>query len=243
MTGYIQVRERERIRKIRERERKQRRKRFILQSLVTMAVFALFFLVWQRVVYSQNQEKLAIPPQKIEGRNIKIKNLADEVTKGAIPTWYQTDARWAEVNYGGDAMEITGCGPVCLSMVVCGLSGKAEWSPPAVAQYAQEEGYYVPGSGSAWALMTEGAAALGLQAREIPLDESRIREELEAKHPIICIMGPGDFTTEGHYLVLTGENEKGEIFLHDPNSEENTEKTWDLQRLMGQMKNLWSYGI
>lgn len=54
-------------------------------------------------------------------------------------------------------------------------------------------------------------------------------------------MGPGDFTTEGHFLVLTGVDENGEILLHDPNSKKRSHQSWNLERLMKQIRNLWTY--
>jgi len=162
---------------------------------------------------------------------------------GGIPRLYQTDRRWAEKQYGTNVMEINGCGPTCLSMVYCGLTGDTKWNPYAVAKMAEENGYYVPGVGTSWDLMTEGAKKLGLKGEQMGLSENAIRNSLESGSPIICAMGPGDFTTEGHFIVLTGVNEEGKIIVNDPNSEELSEKTWDLERLMGQMKNLWRYKI
>ena len=160
---------------------------------------------------------------------------------GDIPRLYQTDSRWAKREYGTNLMEINGCGPTCLSMVYCGLSGDTQWNPYAVAKMAEEEGYYVPGVGTSWDLMTDGAKMLGLKGEQISLNENVIREKLLSGSPVICAMGPGDFTTEGHFIVLTGIDEEGKIIVNDPNSKELSEKTWDLERLMGQMKNLWSY--
>ena len=54
---------------------------------------------------------------------------------------------------------------------------------------------------------------------------------------------PGDFTSAGHFIVLCGIKDNGEIIVHDPNSRKNSEKSWDLERLMSQIKNLWSYSI
>ncbi len=55
------------------------------------------------------------------------------------------------------------------------------------------------------------------------------------------VVGPGDFTTSGHFLVLTGVDDSGDIILRDPNSRIRTEKTWDIGELMAQIKNLWAY--
>lgn len=204
-------------------------------------LFVLLFcaaLVLIRIGWRQREGEYTV--KKIAAGSLDI-DLSDEIVKGEIPALYQTDSRWADYMYGTDTMDITGCGPTCLSMVACGLRGDAKWSPPEVADYAQKHGYYVEGSGSKWALMAEGAEKFGLAAKELPLEESIIRNELNNGYPIICIMGEGDFTTSGHYIVLAGENEDGTIQVHDPNSEENSEKSWDLQRLMMQMKNLWGY--
>lgn len=168
-------------------------------------------------------------------------DLSKEVTKGEISHFLQWDERWGYEIYGSDFMALTGCGPTCLSMVVCGLTGETRWNPYEVAKMAEENGYYVDGSGSSWDLMSSGAESLGLTVSNVIFDEEHIRATLEAGQPIICIMGPGDFTDGGHFLVLTGVDSDGNIILRDPNSVERTDKHWDLSQLMNQMKNLWSY--
>ena len=72
-----------------------------------------------------------------------------------------------------------------------------------------------------------------------PLDENRIRTNLEAGVPVICVMGPGDFTTSGHFIVLTGLDD-GKFRVNDPNSIANSEKLWSYEQIAGQIKNLWA---
>ena len=108
---------------------------------------------------------------------------------------------------------------------------------------AEDNGYYVDGSGSSWDLMSSGAEKLGLTVSSVIFDAEHIRATLEAGQPIICVMGPGDFTDAGHFLVLTGVDQEGNIILQDPNSVERTKQHWDVQKLMNQMKNLWSYRV
>jgi len=219
---------------MRKTQRQKRYKRILLVCCASIAAFIAFYCLGHLPEY-------AVPDSVAE--SYYVADLSDEVIKGEIPCFYQNDARWKNITYGADSMEITGCGPTCLSMVLCGLRGDAVWPPVSVARYAQKQGYYVEGSGSAWTLMSEGASHLGLNARELPLDEERIRQELRNSHPIICIMGAGDFTTTGHYIVLVRENADGSIRIHDPNSHEHTNASWNLARLMEQMKNLWSYTL
>ena len=170
-------------------------------------------------------------------------DISKEVTKGEIPHFLQWDERWGYETYGSDFLAVTGCGPTSLSMVVCGLTGDTKWNPYEVAKMAEDNGYYVDGSGSSWELMSSGAEKLGLTVSSVIFDAEHIRATLEAGQPIICVMGPGDFTDTGHFLVLTGVDQEGDIILQDPNSVERTKQHWDVQKLMNQMKNLWSYRV
>lgn len=160
---------------------------------------------------------------------------------GGIPLFIQWDERWGYRQYGNNFMAVTGCGPTCLSMVYCGLTGNGKWNPYKVAKMAEEAGYYVEGSGSSWELMTGGAANIGLRAENIQFDETHIVETLREGKPIICVVGAGDFTTQGHFLVLTNVDENGKLVVNDPNSKERSSQRWDVDRVMGQIRNLWAY--
>ena len=142
-------------------------------------------------------------------------DVSADVNAGEIPLFLQWDERWGYRSYGGDFLAVTGCGPTALSMVYVGLTGDTSMNPYEVAKRAEKEGYYVKGSGSEWSMMTGLASELGLSAKELGLDANLIRKKLEEGHPIICIMGPGDFTTTGHYIVLITVASDGSIEVHD----------------------------
>ncbi|MDC7280633.1 C39 family peptidase [Butyrivibrio fibrisolvens] len=59
--------------------------------------------------------------------------------------------------------------------------------------------------------------------------------------PLICSMTPGDFTKTGHFIVLTGVTDDGQIIVNDPNSPKNSKKHWDVDILVSQMKSIWKY--
>lgn len=164
----------------------------------------------------------------------------EQELKQDFPLFLQWDKRWGYVSYGGSIIGLSGCGPTCLSMALVALTGRSDQTPADVARFSEERGYYVEGSGTAWSLMTEGAAALGLSARELSLDESVMKSSLDAGHPIICSMGPGDFTTQGHFILIYGYDEEG-FFVNDPNCIDRSSKSWSFENLRGQIKNLWAY--
>ena len=43
------------------------------------------------------------------------------------------------------------------------------------------------------------------------------------------------------YIVLVGLDDEGRLIVHDPNSAERTEQTWDLQTVLRQCRNIWAF--
>lgn len=161
-----------------------------------------------------------------------------EIT-GGIPLFLQWDKRWGYVDFGDNVMGLSGCAPTCLSMVIAGLRKDADISPDKMAKYITKNGYYVEGTGTSWSVMTEGVKKFGVKGREIALDKDVVFSELQEGHPIICSMRPGDFTTSGHFIVLT-EVKDEKIKINDPNSNVRS-RVWSYDALEGQIKHLWSF--
>ena len=168
-------------------------------------------------------------------------DLSGEVVCGTIPLFLQWDERWGYETYGDDFLAVTGCGPTSLSMVYCGLTGDTWWNPGRMAQKAEDEGYYVEGAGSSWSLMTDGARSMGLMVEGVNLDRDSLETALKNQMPVICSVEPGDFTTEGHFLVMTGIDDAGKISVNDPNSRRKSQKTWEIDRMLDQIKAMWAY--
>lgn len=168
--------------------------------------------------------------------------LTQKEADNGIPHLLQWDKRWGYAAFGDNNIALSGCAPTCLSMVIVGLTGNINASPDALAEYAMANGFYVEGTGTAWSLMTQAGKEWGVCGRELPLLESRVMNELEAGNPIICSVGEGDFTTLGHFIVLTGITD-GKIRVNDPNSISRSQKLWDYSTLEGQISNLWVFTL
>ncbi|WP_251213330.1 C39 family peptidase [Adlercreutzia murintestinalis] len=160
--------------------------------------------------------------------------------RGITPFLYQVDAEWADEPYADGTIGTHGCGPTCLSMVYVQLTGKRDMDPVAMAAFSEESGYTESGITS-WLLMSEGAARLGLMPQELSASADTMRAQLRMGRPIICSMGPGDFTTEGHFIVVCGVDDQGRLIVHDPNSPERSQQVWDASRVLSQCLNLWSF--
>lgn len=156
-----------------------------------------------------------------------------------VPLLIQWDKQWGYLEYAGEPAGLSGCGPMCLSMVGYFLTGDEDtFRPDHVMEFATNNGYSVRGNGSKWTLIGQGGTQLGLDVAEIPLDQMQIEENLSIGNPIICVVGPGDFTSTGHFIVLTGI-EDGQYTVNDPNSHANSERLWSYAEIQDQIENLW----
>ena len=165
-------------------------------------------------------------------------DLSEEITEGSAPRLMQWDPRWGYRSYNENLMGLSGCGPTCMSMAAIQLTGNRTLNPWEMAKFAEEHGFNVVGDGTSWSFFTEGARLLGLDSVAITPEAQRIFDNLEVGNPIVAVMGPGDFTTTGHYILLAGI-EDGQIRVNDPNSVRNSDQLWDVETIIEQAQAMW----
>ncbi|WP_411167418.1 C39 family peptidase [Clostridium sp. MB05] len=171
----------------------------------------------------------------------KAISIKQDYKKGQIPLFIQWDERWGYEKYGSEFIAINGCGPTALSMVAVGLTDNTNINPKVVADFSEKNGYLAEGVGSTWSLMTEGAKNFGVTGKELSLNKEVIINTLKKGQPIIASMGPGTFTTTGHFIVLTGVDSNNKIIVNDPDSKIKSKQTWDIDIFMNEATNLWAF--
>ncbi|MGN0141507.1 MAG: C39 family peptidase [Roseburia sp.] len=166
--------------------------------------------------------------------------LTEEEKTAAHPHFLQWDSRWGYTSYGDDILALSGCGPTCLSMVTVALTDNKDITPAVMADYAMNNDYYMAGTGTMWKLMTEGAVHFGLDATELEIEETAMKNCIDGGGMMIATMAPGDFTAVGHFIVIYGYDEEG-FFVNDPNCLARSQKKWTFDTIAPQMKKLWGY--
>lgn len=160
--------------------------------------------------------------------------------KGTVPELFQTDATWANESYAGGTMAKNACGPTCMAMVYIALTGDTSMGPVEMANFCEQNGY-VENNATTWDFMTTGASQLGLTSTGLNADAETVTAELQAGHPIIVNVGPGSFTSVGHFIVLTGVDESGKIWVHNPNAPEDNKVSWDFNIIARDARSFWSF--
>lgn len=160
--------------------------------------------------------------------------------QGTVPELFQTDAAWANESYAGGTMAKNACGPTCMAMVYIALTGDTSMGPVEMAHFCEQNGY-VENNATTWDFMTTGASQLGLTSTGLNADAETVTAELQAGHPVIVNVGPGSFTSVGHFIVLTGVDESGKIWVHNPNAPEDNKVSWDFNIIARDARSFWSF--
>ena len=153
----------------------------------------------------------------------------------------QNDPKWASHDYSAKGEKKTiassGCGPTCMAMVVASLE-KPSIKPTDTADWSKSQGYKYKNQGTAYAYFAAAGKKYGITVKQLngasvyhnkkAAVHSEAKKALEAGDWLIACMGPGNWTSGGHY-VLAFLLEDGKVYINDPASKAATRtvSTWD----------------
>lgn len=158
-----------------------------------------------------------------------------------IPLYYQYASAWGKKSYGNGTISRNGCAPTCIAMVFSYLKG--EIYPDDVVDFTGNQ-YYVNGAGSSWSIFSACAEHWNIECTAIEPTSGAIAKALSAGRPVILSVGPGTFTSSGHFIVLTGIDMNGQVTVNDPNDNDHKNfkgKKFNLTQIVREAKGGWSF--
>ncbi len=149
----------------------------------------------------------------------------------------QMDTRWYGELYGkSQTIGYGGCGPTAMSIVISTLTGAAI-DPKEMADWAVENGYCCEGNGSYHSLIPGAAAEYSLPVEGAGQgDAQKLVDALAGGKLVVAIMGPGHFTTSGHFIVLRGVTGDGKFLVADPVSYGKSQQEWDAEIVLDEAR-------
>ena len=144
--------------------------------------------------------------------------------------YLQTDPRWAKVDYSAKGEKTTigasGCGPTAMAMVLATWADKSV-TPQSECAWALSHGYKAPKQGTYYGYFAPAAKRYGLKAymlngttiygkQDSPY-HAKAKAALDQGHLVIACMGPGLWTSSGHFVLLW-KLQGNTVFLNDPAS-------------------------
>lgn len=178
----------------------------------------------------------AAPPEAPPAESGNTYTLSIPSSIGTLTYYNQYDARWADFLYGNrDPLGRYGCGPTVLAMLVTSFTEQTVL-PSDMAAWAAANNYWSPGAGTAHSFIPEGAAAFGFSVQPfLDYTDSGIRAALESGYILVALMGPGQFTSSGHFIIVTDYWSGNQVSVADPANLDNTLKPWDIQLILNEV--------
>lgn len=150
----------------------------------------------------------------------------------------QHDPRWKDTSFGnGDSIDVHGCGPTSLAMLVTNLTSSV-LTPEEAAFFSYDRNLYIPGSGSSHSIFLKSLPEFGIKTSSFnTYSEEAIRKELKKGNMFAVLMRYGTFSSStGHYILLLGIDENGDVIIADSNSVANSKKSWNLSLILNEAK-------
>lgn len=147
----------------------------------------------------------------------------------------QTDPQWG--NYGYDSINGYGCGPTSMAMIVSTLTDRI-YTPDEMADIFVEEEFWCYGSGTYYSFADGSGERFQLTVESLQPETttaSDLKQHLMSGKLAIALMGPGHFTSGGHYIVLRGTTLTGDILVADPASRDRSLTTWSPELILEEL--------
>ncbi len=154
------------------------------------------------------------------------------------PDLYQTDPAWADAPYAGGTVGENGCGPTCMTAAYVAQTEGPTWTPPRWRRSRSARLRRVQHDHLAFHERRGASARPSIRGasrrRARPQGGARAGQNRHLQR------GAGDFTTQGHFIVVRGVDDEGKLRVMDPNSAERTALAWSAERVIGQCLNIWA---
>lgn len=158
-----------------------------------------------------------------------------------VPDIKQTDSKYDSYRYPGyssSRISGTGSGFVSLAMVIQYLT-KKDVSVETVATWAANNGYF-NGQIAQGNFIEAAAKKWNLGNVKKTKNLNTAVDALKNGKPVISYQGPGVFTSQRHYIVLSGIDSSGDIHVNDPNGN-HTRTTYTKQEINKNNNNYYIF--
>lgn len=165
-------------------------------------------------------------------------------------SYLQTDARWKSKPYRvkGETSTIgsAGCGPTCAAMVIATLADKSV-TPVETCAWSVTHGYKALNQGTYYSYFKPQMAAYGIECKQLlssriinqpnhPIHD-QVKDYLAKGYYVIALMGPGTWTTGGHFVLLWGWDDK--VRINDPASTKEKRLNGDPATFRNEARCYW----
>lgn len=149
----------------------------------------------------------------------------------------QCDEEWSDLPYGSDTIGKYGCGPTVMAMAVSSLT-QQNINPEDMATWARKHGYWAKKSGSYLSIVEGTCEAFGISVEaNREFNAEQILQELASGKVMVALMGTGQFTETGHFILICGVTLDGGVLIADSNSRDRSLQGWEIQTILDELSS------
>lgn len=165
-------------------------------------------------------------------------------------SYLQKDPRWKDKPYRvpGESSTVgsAGCGPSCAAMLIETLTGQT-FTPEDACEWSIRHGYKALKQGTYYSYFEHQFEDFGISCKMLnwtntygkpnhPTHQKAL-EMLREGYYLIACMGPGTWTSSGHFVLVWWAD--GKIHINDPNSTSQDRTCGDPYDFRSQVKYYW----
>lgn len=172
-----------------------------------------------------------------EGNYTEGAEFAEGHYNGKVIYYSQRNYKNAFCGRSDETISSAGCGVTSAAIVASSLTGNKKYDPVYMMEWAHKTKDCGKGiSGTDPSFFKVFVEELGFNYEKVgKKDTNKVVNALQSgKALVIAHMGPGHFTTGGHYIVLSAIDSNGKVYVHDPNGNAHTGK-WDINLIANEL--------
>lgn len=155
--------------------------------------------------------------------------------------YFQTDRRWKNLPYRvkGETATIggSGCGPTSAAMAIESITGK-QFTPVDACEWSMKHGYKALHAGTYQSYFVPQFADHGIQCEMLKtLDHNRVKAAVQDGYYAIALMGKGNWTNGGHYILVWDWDDK--VRINDSVSTRDVRINGDPKTFMNEVRKYW----
>jgi hypothetical protein len=163
----------------------------------------------------------------------------------------QYDSKWAKKAYNGPGesdktIKSSGCGPTSAAMLIATLADKSV-TPVETCAWSVAHGYKYANQGTAYSYFKPQFAEYGITCKQLlnkrivnqpnHAIHAQVKDYLSQGYYVIALMGPGTWTTGGHYVVVWDWDDK--VRINDSMSTKEKRLNGDPYTFRNEVRNYW----
>lgn len=160
-------------------------------------------------------------------------------------SFLQYDSEWGSESYSlysgySQTIASSGCGPTSAAMVV-NYYADASVKPDEMCEYSLYNGYRTSSEGTAWGFFESVAKEYDLDFMQTSSSSEALKWMESKEDPlIVCSMGPGNWTSAGHFILLWDVKD-GVAYINDPASESKSRTENSFKYMASQCKQYFCF--